>query len=63
MQRTKITLELNLDEATLLGAALVHAIREGWSSDTVKIIYPNADWEHLLEQIAIARNKTEEGER
>ena len=56
MQRTKITLELNLDEATLLGAALIHVIREGWGDNPAKAKFPTADWEHLLEQVAIMRN-------
>ena len=60
MNRTKTTLTLNLDEITILGAALIHAIRNGWSDQATKLMYPNADMDYLLEQNAIARNEVED---
>lgn len=59
MKRTKITLELNLDEVTILGAAVIHAVRNGWNSEVIKTMYPNADMADLMEQIAIARDEVE----
>lgn len=62
MKRTKVTLELNLDEITILGAAVIHAIRNGWSGEAIKAIYPNADMIYLMEQIAIARDEVEDAQ-
>ena len=62
MKRTKVTLEFNLDEITILGAAVMHAIRNGWSGEAIKAMYPNADMIYLMEQIAIARNEVEDAQ-
>ena len=59
MERKAITLTLNLDEITILGAALIHAIRHGWSNHAIELMYPNADMDYLLEQMVIARNEVE----
>lgn len=59
MNRTKITLELNLDEVTILGLAVMHAIRNGRDSEVIKTMYPNADVADLMEQIAAARDEVE----
>ena len=59
MKRTKITLELNLDEITILGAALIHAIRDGWSDPAIKRMYPQANMDYMLEQITVAISEME----
>ena len=62
MNRTEVTLKLNLDEVTILGAAVIHAIRNGWRGEAIKAMYPNADMIYLMEQIAIARNEVEDAQ-
>jgi hypothetical protein len=62
MNRTKITLELNLDEVIFLSIAVMHAISKGWSSEVIKAMYPNADITYLMKQIAIARNEVEDAQ-
>lgn len=62
MKRTKVSLNLNLDEITILGAALVHIIRCNRGTKTLETLYPNADIEYLLEQIAVARNEVEDAQ-
>lgn len=62
MKRTKVSLNLNLDEITILGAALVHIIRRNRGTETLETLYPNADIEYLLEQIAAARNEVEDAQ-
>lgn len=59
MKRTKITFEFNLDEVTLLGAALIHAIRNGWSDPAIKCMYPQANMDYMLEQITVAMGEIE----
>lgn len=62
MNRTKITLELNLDEVIFLSIAVMYTISKGWSSEVIKVMYPNADLTYLMKQIAIARNEVEDAQ-
>ena len=60
MERKAITLTLNLDEMTILGASLVRLVREARGTKTLETMYPNADLGYMLEQVAAARNEVEE---
>ena len=62
MKRTEVILKLNLDEITILGAAVMHTIRNGWSGEAIRAMYPNADMIYLMEQIAIARDEVEDAQ-